>query len=246
MPDWDALFAAAVAAPPPVVTAQTFVKKWATASQPAALECDDGVTYVVKGRQAGRMVANDQIVARLGSIANAPTGVPTLVDVPADLIAREPELQHFQPGIAHGTVWLSGCGERAGIDHMAAAENRGRFAGLAWLFGWLAAGDHQFIYENAAPHRVYSVDHGHFFPGGPDWTTASLAGAPAPAPFSEIITSCGLTTAELEAAKPAYRAVTDEAVGAAVAAPPDDWGLNQSERVALAGFVASRRDVLFA
>jgi hypothetical protein len=190
------------------------------------------------------MVVNDQIVARLGEAAGAPTGSAVLVDVPVDLIAREPGLAHFKPGIAHGTRWMRDCGDAAGVDHV--SVNRERFASLALLFGWIVPNDQQYIYENSAPRRVWSVDHGHFFPQGPDWTTASLATAGAPAPFDGLVQQCGLTSDELERARPPFRKVTDVLIAAAVAAPPDSWGLSQAEREAVAEFIASRRDGLFA
>ena len=242
MPDWDALIAAAL--DQPLVLAHTFVKAWGTASRPVLLECDDNNDYVVKGRQAGRMPVNDQIVARVAEAAAAPTGVPALVDVPGMLIAAQPEMQHLPAGVAHGTKWIPDCSERAAIDHTSEAENRPRFTALALLFGWIEANDQQFIYTNASPHRVYSVDHGHFFPGGPNWTVATLAAAATPVPSPDLVTNCGLTTAELDAAKPPFAAVTDETIAAAVAAPPDDWGLAWEERLAVAEFLASRRDVI--
>jgi hypothetical protein len=55
-------------------------------------------------------------------------------------------------------------------------DNRPRFAALAVLYGWIPAGDAQLIYRQTVSHLVYSVDHGHFFPGGPNWTLAGLSG----------------------------------------------------------------------
>lgn len=67
---------------------------------PVLLECNDGGSYVVKGKQAGRQIVNDQVIAALGRSMGAPVPVPMLVDVPAELIALEPELQQLAPDVA--------------------------------------------------------------------------------------------------------------------------------------------------
>lgn len=246
MPDWQALFAAAAAQSPPPV-AHTFVKRWPSASAPVLLVCDDGGTdreFVVKGRQGGKQPVNDQIVGRLGVGLGAPVGVPALVEVPQALIDAEPELAHMPSGLGHGSRWIPNCTERLSYEHAAEQENRARFARLAFLFGWTVAGDHQFIYENAAPRLVYSVDHGHFFPGGPDWTIASLGQAPPPTPDNAIVTTCALTPQETESGRPAATP-SDELIASAIASVPADWQLPDADRVALADFLAARRDILF-
>jgi hypothetical protein len=165
MAEWARLIADAADHLEPPIRAETFVKKFATASQPVVLACDDGADYVVKGAQAGRMIVIDQIVARVGDAVGAPVGEPALVDVPATLIAAEPEMAHMAAGIAHGSRWIPNCTDQTGFAHTLVAENRDRFARIAWLYGWVVASDHQFIYSNDAPQIVYTVDHGHFFRG---------------------------------------------------------------------------------
>jgi hypothetical protein len=51
-----------------------------------------------------------------------------------------------------------------------------RFASIAIFYGWLGANDRQFIYGKNAPYKVYSVDHGHFFPNGEDIFGVSVRG----------------------------------------------------------------------
>lgn len=243
MPDWTRLFADA--SRPAVVTAETFVEAYGTASKPVRLICDDGADgaeYVVKGRQAGRMIVTDQIVGRIGSGLGMPVGSPALVDVPAELIAAEPEMAHLAPGIAHGSEWIPDCAQ-GGVEHC--ADNRERFADLALLYGWALASDHQFIYTTASPRIVYSVDHGHFFAGSTTWTTQTLSAAPTAEPDQTICGQCGLTDDELNASRTRIGPVSDELISSAVAAPPDDWGITPEERVAVAEYLALRRDALF-
>lgn len=234
----------ALARAPVYVRATTFRKAWSSASRPVLVLCDDGEEYVVKGSQAGRMIFNDHVAATLGAAIGAAVGLPRLVDLPAALIGLQPEMAHLTPGLAHGTRWIPGSTERESIQYTGVPENRSRFAALAVLYGWLGAGDHQFIYEAAAPNRVTSVDHGHFFPGGPDWTAASLATAPPPTLDSVIETACHLTPEEVEGPKLALSAVSDAYIAVAVGRPPSAWNASRSERLALAAYLATRRDLL--
>jgi hypothetical protein len=160
------------------------------------------------------------------------------------LIDAEPELAHIPAGLGHGSRWIPNCSERLSYEHAAELENRERFARLALFFGWVFANDHQFIYENAPPRLVHSVDHGHFFPDGPDWTVASLGQAPLPAPDGSIVASCTLTQAEIESGRPATPP-SDALIASAICCVPPDWQLSDTDKVALADFLAVRRDILF-
>jgi hypothetical protein len=224
--------------------AQTFLKAFGTFSQPVLVSCDDGRDYVVKGQQVGRAIVNDQIVAHLGAAMGAPTGEVALVEIPAELIAIEPQLRHITPGVAHGCLYIENCTERAAIQHVMLPENRERFAALAILYGWMDAHDHQFIYRNVAPELVYSVDHGHFFPNGPNWTPESLQTAPPPAPDATLMADCMLDHKLLHSACSRLGMIDDEHIATILAVPPMTWACPLGDRVALGAYLADRRDVL--
>jgi len=245
---WQTALAVHSASRPTPAVAHTYVKVWGTASQPVLLLCnerDTSVEYVVKGTQAGRTLVNDHIVARLGELIAAPTGHVALVDVPRLLVDNQPEMSHMTPGVAHGSGFMRNCTEREGLLHTAVPENRQRFASLAVLFGWTWSNDEQFIYENAPPHLVWSVDHGHFF-HGPSWTEASLSGAPPVDVSATLQAACQFSDDELADAVRPLGQLSDDAIAEVVAGPPDAWGMTMSERVTLAAFLAERRDQLLA
>lgn len=233
-----------------IVKAETFLRTWGTFSRPAALQCDDGQVYIVKARQKDRpdskTLANDHVVARLGMLLGAPVGVPMLVNVPQELIALQPELQLWENGISHGTRQVEHATERLWLDHHQVPENRPRFAMLAVLYGWACAADHQLIYANQPPYLVTSVDHGHFFPGGPEWQEASLQGFGSAELDQQIVSGCALMHAELSSALQGLEGVNDAAILRAVAAPPSNWGLSMDERVTLAQFFIKRRSELLS
>jgi hypothetical protein len=225
--------------------ALTFVREWNSFSHPVALSCDDGNIYVVKGKQVGRAIVNEQVVALLGVSIGAPVGEPALIDIPLELIEIEPRLAFLAAGIAHGNVYVPDCSERAWIDHQSDLGNRPRFALLAVLYGWALAGDHQLIYPNSPPHLVLSVDHGHFFPGGPEWTRTVLDNWPPAVLSQEIVSVCGLTSAELDIALASLEEVTEAMIISAVSVPPEDWGIEDEDRLTLVRYLSRRqRDLL--
>jgi hypothetical protein len=225
---------------PRTVRAFTFLKSWQSASRPAALSCDDGATYVAKGSQNQRMCFNDHVVGRLGVLLDAPVAEVVFVDV-TDLVRIEPQMSHFAPdALAHGTRELRDCGERLTFEYAHVAENRSRFGALCVLYSWAGSNDHQMIYENGGIHLVHSVDHGHFFPNGPNWTAAALQAA-APAVLDPAFGSCGLVEAEMAQSKQRLREVTELQIASVVASPPDVWGVTMAERVVMADYLHKRQ-----
>jgi hypothetical protein len=239
-----------MAARPAAVVAQTFLKRWSTASSPFLVTADDGNRYVVKSNVAHRQIVNDQIVARLGESLGAATGVPALVKVEQAFIDLSPEVKNVGvvPGTWHGLSYVENYSEREGFQHFGLPENRERFALLAILYGWALSQDHQIIYSNAAPPLVLSVDHGHFFPSGPDWTIASLQAMTAvAAPDSVIRNGAQVADDAINAAKVPLRNIDAVTVIArAVAMPLDEWQINIQERVAMAEYLERRRAELLA
>ncbi len=171
----------------------------------------------------------------------APVGEPALVIIPDELVRNEPEMHDIAPGVSHGTLFIRDTTDRSWLIHTDKSYNRERFALLAVLYGWLCAQDNQLIYSNHEPHYVYSVDHGHFLPGGPEWTIASLARAPIAQPLQDIRGGCGLSDEAIAAALAALRTVTMNDVIRSVAFPPDEWGVSMAERAAIACFIRKRR-----
>lgn len=252
--DWRSLIeAAATETQPEPVLADTYYRRWPSAARPVELGCADGNRYVVKGlrndAQQGRMIFTDQVAGRIGALMEAPVPQVTLVQVPAELIAANPDknkqMGHMEPGIAHGSLRIPDVAERINsFDHV--DDNRERFASLAIFFGWLVAGDRQFIYKNQSPRLVYSHDHGHFLPGGPNWTVKNLQKHTATAAAElSLVSQLNLTTKELAAACAPLNNVKSEQVASALAIPPD-WTITLDERVALAEFLDKRRAELIA
>jgi hypothetical protein len=250
---WDQLFQEA---PRDVkaLGAVTFLRRRTdTASHPVYLQCDDGKTYVVKpmrkDAEQGRMLFNDQIIARFGALVGAAVPRVSLVTVSQALIDLNPHptsgLGHCKPGVCHGSELLRDVSERIDqFQHVTDDDNKNRFALLGVLHGWVGFSDRQFLYETVDPFRVSAVDHGHFFPNGPNWTTATLESASPPQVAADLIAACSLAPHEIQAACSVIDKVVDEDIARVLAIPPDEWGVKIDERVAVAKYLSARRDAL--
>lgn len=235
------------AAPPMSVDAETFLQAWGTWSRPVAVRCSDGNIYVVKGLQPtrpemGRALVAEHVVGRLGRTLGAPIPHVVLVNIPAQLIAIEPSIAHLSPGLAHGSLLVANCSDRLGIVPPTTDRNRRAYATLAVLYGWAQANDHQLVSRLDAAGDFFSVDHGLFFPGAPNWDTSSLASAPPPSLDGQFMPH--VLRADLASVLERLRTISDEVVAEFVAGPPAAWGVTEDERVALADYLSRRRDTL--
>ena len=195
------------------------------------------------------MLFNDQIIARFGGLIGAAVPRVALVTIPKELIDANPDKQqamgHCRPSVAHGSELIPNVTERVDqFQHVTDDDNKNRFALLGVLHGWIGFSDRQFLYETVDPFRVSAVDHGHFFPGGPSWTVAALASAPAPTVAADLATACDLTKKDLNAACAVLVRVADADIARTVAIPPDEWGVKIGERVEVAKYISARRDML--
>lgn len=245
-PNWRVHIEAQAEYRPEPIPARTFLRTYHTSSRPVQLLCSDGFEYVVKGRNSGRAIVNEQIVGRLGPLIDAPVASVELISVPEELVEVSWEMAHIPPGICHGSRYIHNTSGRSWLEYLRESANRNRIAALAVLYGWMHAGDHQLIYENAPPHFVHSVDHGHFMPEpeGPEWRLEDLIAYPEPRPDRHLMEDGMLSMASLRPTAEKLQMVTDERIAFAVAVSPDDWGITMDERMVLAEYLALRRSQL--
>lgn len=228
------------------IEARTVYRAKKTKSLPVLVKCSDSQKYWIKGFQAGRQIVNDHIIARIGIALKAPVGTPRLINVTQGLIDLEESLSHFQPGIAHGSLLIEDCNDEYSLYATDLPENRLRLARLALLYGWFKAGDPQYLYNRNPPRLIHSVDHGHFFPGGPNWTEENLKSA-SPAIWDECIASkCRFTHGEIVSALDGLACITNEQLFEAVAILPDSWQLTMEEQFTLIEFLHIRQQDLLS
>jgi hypothetical protein len=223
----------------------TLRRSLSSASRPAFARGIDKREYVIKGQQAGRQIINDQIVARLGKALNAPVAEPQIVEISPELL--DCAFSYLTPGTAHGVVFITDCSDdREFIKYTHEPENRTRFALLSVLYGWVYAQDHQFIYTKKVPYQVFSVDHGHFFHGGPHWTMETLRSAP-PASIDRFIHSkAKLKKDELETGLNALESVSEASIIRTIASVPTEWRITMEERIVLIEYLLRRQKELLS
>ncbi len=174
----------------------------------------------------------------------------SLLEVPQPLIdelLRDKATHHldFDPaaGVHHGSRWAHNHSDRAGLEHL--ATNRARFGALEVLYTWVScAGDHQWIYSNEPTRAVLSVDHTMFLPGGFAWSEADLAASVATVAQDPMMAPLGLTTADRAESIRKLEDVTPADIATVVSRPPDDWGVDDGDRAALARFLLARKDAV--
>lgn len=241
--NWSELIHAAMSTSPISVMAEMDRGiRWETSAKPAVLGCSDGNDYVVKGSQTGKVVVNEQVVARLGHMLDAPIPPVQLIGVTTDLHSICSHLRYIQAGYAHGSRLINDCSDKRWLSKENDAENGPRIAALAVLYGWMQAGDPQLIYSLAKPKLVWSVDHGHFFPNGPEWTISDLRGAGPATVFADLLSACDRS--EVHAVMERLSTINSEAIAGVVAVPPTGWKFSMEERIELAVFLDSRRSDL--
>ena len=233
-----------------IIDGHTFLRRRSSASQPVDIKCADGNIYVVKALRndvsQGRMMFNDHVIARLGSLIEAPVAEVALINIPQSLIDinadRGSQMGHISACVAHGSKLFPNVSDRVdGFAHVGDGDNKLRFATIGVLHSWACCSDRQFIYQTEAPYRVYSVDHGHFFPGGPNWTQATLRNAAPVAVAHDLITACGLTSFELAGVGARLNQVSEDDLATILASPPNEWDVPIDDRAALAALLWTRR-----
>ena len=248
--EWKDALSAAATKPPRVLRAHTYLRtRYNSISRPALMACTEGIECVVKKNtpDLNRAMANDQVVGRIGNASAAPVATVELVDVAKELIDAQAEIKDFPPGVTHGSHFMGDISKhREAIMHVHVGENRSRFAELALLYGMAHCPyDHQFFYQNGTK-LVFSLDHGHFFPHGPDRTSSGLSGMPRAGPDDTIRAGCALTPGELKMARDLLERITNPVLSQAVASIPESWRVSEPERIDLLVYLEKRRDELLA
>lgn len=175
----------------PTVRAVEFVRRMRGASQPQLLRSDDGQYYVVKfsnNPQHPRILANEMFAARLALLLDLPVRDPAFVEVPADLVEGNPQMEfeigarrvRCAPGAQFGSSFPGPPGETLVVDFLPDRLLR-RVPGLARIFPgafvfdkWICNCDgRQMIFSRAAAaensaYSAWLIDNGFSFNAG-EW-----------------------------------------------------------------------------
>ena len=140
-------------------------------SAPLQMLDADGIQWWVKLENNGQspmVLVNEQVVARCGALIGALTCDVAIVEV-TDALAGEIHGIQVEPGLAHGSRHVQGAINERRLRYRTLDDNAHRHVGVYALHDWCWGNDSQWLYALEDNHKTYSHDHGHFFPGGPDW-----------------------------------------------------------------------------
>lgn len=141
----------------------------------------DGETYFVKppGRSdLGKSLVTEFIVAEAGKMIGAPVCDPVLVGITAALLPFEYQPGYFlEEGVGFATRAIPPVvvEERPFLRHRARDDNARRHVGVFALYDWCWGSDEQWLHHVSDDWRLYSHDHGWYFPpAGPEWSVSEL------------------------------------------------------------------------
>jgi hypothetical protein len=214
------------------------------------VRADDGERYwckVVNNPQDPRVPTNEEVVARLGQLIGVAVCASSLVWIPADLVGWEFISGRFlEEGWAHGSRPVPHpVIETRSLSHRASDDNAKRHAGFFALFDWLAGQDPQWLYADAADFAYWSHDHGHYLPGGPAWTTATID-ASRDTTYPLAADTSGLDVAELDRLADALEHLSAGEIAASLANIPAEWPVSDAELAAIVTFADYRRPAVAA
>ena len=207
-------------------------------------EANDGHRYwckAVNNPQGPKVPATEQIVARLGTLASIAVCPVQLLRVPPAIAGWE-----FRDGIplaegwVHGSLAIHPVTETHTLAYRQDDDNAKRHAGYFALYDWLFGNDPQWLVSQPAGWMYYSHDHGHYFPGGPAWTVASLEGN-KDTPNALGADIAGLDRSEVLRIADALDGIDQQMLEDAVADLPFDWPVSDAELDAVVAFAMYRR-----
>lgn len=187
-----------------------------------------------------RVPTNEQIVGRAARLIGGPGCEIKTIAISADCSGWE-----FRPGraleagIAHACSAVPDCSETRALAHRGEDENSTRHAMIFALYDWCWGSDPQWLVAQTEEQRYYSHDHGHYFPGGPNWTVGSLMQyVDQPNEFADSF--AGISTNAVRSIAEALESLTKESLACVLAGIPSSWPVTDEELECI-GFFLQRR-----
>ncbi len=228
------------------------------ASGPHFMECDDGLTYLVKFSGSSRAAVNEFVGQALARAVALPTPNSALVELSAEVIVHSSDLKNrsIQPGLHQGSEVI------ANSSDLSALEQRKRrldeelvnaevLPGTVCMDNWILTEDrdrpeNHLIQAVPGGFRYYMVDFTHSFTG-PNWTADSLDQGSFErvlVPTEPQVTASIRGLHSLESTLKRIEALGDSRIEETVAAIPGTWSVDTEERDVMVRFLELRRGLL--
>lgn len=193
--------------------------------------------------QGPRVVISEFLVGRLGAVIGAPVCDVRILRIPADLVGWEPRsgLQ-LEEGLASGSAAIAGTLEDSQLLYRDRDDNERRHAGILAMFDLCWGADQQWLYAARDDRKIYSHDHGGYFPdAGPNWDeTALLAHVTEAHPFP--VSPSGLSASEVHRLASVLRDMGRTEIRDVLVSVPGSWPITDVQLDAIGFFVEARKD----
>lgn len=214
-------------------------------SQAFPVLASDGGRWYVKAPnnpQGDQILVTEYLVSQVGALIGAPVCTVRPIEIPSDLerfqVVNGPELR---TGIGSASQAIPDAVEiRPHLLYRNEDDNARRHAGVFALFDWCWGDDQQWLAVETDEHRLYSHDHGYYFPpGGQNWTPADLE-ANVDQPHELNLPADGLDVDELARLADALDGLAASDVGAILESVPDEWRVSDEDLEALGKYLQNR------
>jgi hypothetical protein len=190
---------------------------------------------------AARLVAAEYIVSAVGRLIGAPVCEVCPMEIPDEFAGISfPTNLTLVPGIGSASRTIPDAIQNSQLLFRDRDDNRRRHVGVFALFDWCWGDDPQWLNCTTDDERLYSHDHGYYFPpSGGDWTQAELLARideahPLAQPDDD------LDLAEIVRIGNALDAVTRPSLSAILSSVPQEWDIPADDLEVLGYFLERR------
>ena len=242
--DWDGLVAGSRSANADLTLTAVLGESEGGGSGSFPGRLSDGERWYVKPQnnaQGQHVNVSEYLVSAIGLHIDAPVCEVRPVAIPADLAGHQfVSGLALVEGVATASKAVPGVFEDRQLLHRERDDNRRRHAGVFVLYDWCWGGDPQWLYSTTEESKLFSHDHGWYFPPeGPSIDEPAVVAVVGEAHVLGFPDN-GLDTDELARLADALEGVTRRELQAILAGVPSSWPIPDTCLEAVGYFLEAR------
>jgi len=209
------------------------------------VDSDDGIWWIkpLNNPQGARVPINELIIGRAGALIHAPVCQVAVIEIPSvfkgEKYGSNKDIS-LDPGLVSGSRHIDGAHEIRGLDHHAKDDNACRIAGVVAHYDWCWGADDQWLYAADEDERIYSHDHGHWLPNGPNWEIQHLEAEIEKAHL--VPNTKGIDPDALKQYAKRLNAVSHDDIVGILRGVPEKWPVTATELETVGWFLEYRAD----
>lgn len=189
------------------------------------------------------MLTTELVVAGVGRLLGAPTCRSQVIKITDELAALGWEFRpgtSLTAGLGHASEAVPDATEvRGAPGRRSDDDNRRRHVGLAAVYDLCWGADDQYLHSTTDLWKIYSHDHGHYLPGGPQWS-ADVLRSDADLDHEVPFDFAGLRADDVEEVAAAVDRLNRSALASVILGVPTEWGTPDEDLAALGHFLETR------